>query len=118
VSLSAFALLFSEMIQYSQNRVESISDLERRCGIPRKLLTPPNEHTSFADIFNLLRNLSAPNRLEDSGYSIGQRVTELIGLREHIIKRETRIVNMLQVIHEHFVDLANDDFYILCLSGF
>ena len=30
VSQSAFALLFSEMIQYSQNRVESISDLERR----------------------------------------------------------------------------------------
>jgi hypothetical protein len=30
VSLSAFALLFSEMIQYNQNRVESISDLERK----------------------------------------------------------------------------------------
>ena len=39
------------------------------------------------------------DRLEDSGYSIGQRVTELIGMREHIVKRETRIVNMLQVQH-------------------
>lgn len=37
------------------------------------------------------------DRLEDSGYSIGQRVTELIGMREHVVKRETRIVNMLQV---------------------
>ena len=41
--------------------------------------------------------LSVYDRLEDSGYSIGQRVTELIGMREHIVKRETRIVNMLQV---------------------
>lgn len=41
--------------------------------------------------------LSVGDRLEDSGYSIGQRVTELIGMREHIVKRETRIVNMLQV---------------------
>jgi Transport protein particle (TRAPP) component len=103
VSLSAFALLFSEMIQYSQNRVESISDLERRYCIPHKLPTPPNRRKSLADILYLLRNLSAPNRLEDSGYSIGQRVTELIGLREHITKRETRIVNMLQVINEHFI---------------
>mmetsp|Transcript_16265 Transcript_16265/g.15601 ORF Transcript_16265/g.15601 Transcript_16265/m.15601 type:complete len:210 (-) Transcript_16265:96-725(-) len=66
VSLSAFALLFSEMIQYNQNRVESISDLERK--------------------------------LEDSGYGIGQRVIELIGVRERTVKRETRIVNMLQFI--------------------
>jgi len=30
VSLSAFALLYSEMVQYHQNRVDSISELERR----------------------------------------------------------------------------------------
>ena len=30
VSLSAFAFLFSEMVQYHQNRVDSISELERR----------------------------------------------------------------------------------------
>jgi len=30
VSLSAFALLFSEIVQYQQNRVDSISELERR----------------------------------------------------------------------------------------
>jgi hypothetical protein len=30
VSLSAFAYLFSEMVQYHQNRVDSISELERR----------------------------------------------------------------------------------------
>lgn len=35
VSLSSFAYLFSEMVQYHQNRVDSISELERRlesCG--------------------------------------------------------------------------------------
>ena len=30
VSLSAFSFLFSEIVQYSQNRVNSISDLERK----------------------------------------------------------------------------------------
>lgn len=30
VSASAFAFLFSEMVQYFQNRVTSISDLERK----------------------------------------------------------------------------------------
>ena len=30
VSLSAFAYLFSEIVQYHQNRVDSISELERR----------------------------------------------------------------------------------------
>jgi len=66
VSLSAFALLFSELVQYAQNRVSSVSDLERR--------------------------------LEDSGYSVGQRVGELVGVRERLTKRETRVVNMLQYV--------------------
>ncbi|KAJ1382585.1 trafficking protein particle complex subunit 5, partial [Ochromonadaceae sp. CCMP2298] len=30
VSLSTFALLFSEIVQYSQNRVSSVSDLEKK----------------------------------------------------------------------------------------
>ena len=30
VSLSAFALLFSELVQYNQNRVTSVADLERK----------------------------------------------------------------------------------------
>lgn len=66
VSLSSFAFLFSEFVQYHQNRVSSISDLEKK--------------------------------LEKSGYSIGQRVIELISCRDRITKRETRIVNMLQYV--------------------
>jgi hypothetical protein len=66
VSSSAFALLFSELVQYAQNRVSSVSDLERR--------------------------------LEEAGYSVGQRVGELVGCRERLTKRETRVVNMLQYV--------------------
>jgi hypothetical protein len=31
ISASAFAFLFSEMVQYTQKRVSGIADLERRC---------------------------------------------------------------------------------------
>lgn len=36
-------------------------------------------------------------RLEESGYSIGQKYIELVSCRDRLTKRETRIVNMLQV---------------------
>jgi hypothetical protein len=66
VSLSAFGFLFSEMVQYYQNRVSSTSDLEKK--------------------------------LEEGGFGIGVRVVELVGVRERLTKRETRVVGMLQYI--------------------
>jgi len=66
VSLSAFAFLFSELVQYNQNRVEDTIDLEKK--------------------------------LEEAGYRIGLRVVELVSCRDRMVKRETRIVNMLQYI--------------------
>ena len=66
MSLSAVALLFSELVQYSQSRVSSITDLEEK--------------------------------LEKCGYGIGIRMIELVGIREKLNKRETRVVNMLQFI--------------------
>ena len=33
VSLSAFSFLFSELVQYNQNRVDSIHDLEKKYKI-------------------------------------------------------------------------------------
>ena len=36
-------------------------------------------------------------RLEEVGYGVGRRVIELISCRERITKRETRLVNFLQV---------------------
>eukprot|EP01041_Mallomonas_annulata_P011650 gene11650-24399_t len=80
VSLSAFALLFSEIVQYNQNRIQSVTDLERK--------------------------------LEELGYGIGQRMVELIGCRDRLNKRETRMVNMLQyisnVVWKHLFNKAAD----------
>lgn len=79
--MSAFAFLFSELVQYCQNRVESISDLEKK--------------------------------LEEAGYGIGQRLIELIGCRDRLTKRETRLVNMLQfvsnVVWRHLFNKAADN---------
>lgn len=36
-------------------------------------------------------------KLSDAGYSIGVRIAEMIGVREKVTRRETRIVAMLQV---------------------
>jgi trafficking protein particle complex subunit 5 len=77
VSLSMFAYMFSEMVQYYQNRVDSISELERR--------------------------------LENSGYSVGLRVLELLAIRgtgssitrgglTNDYRRETKLMNILQFI--------------------
>jgi hypothetical protein len=66
VSLSAFSFLYSEMVQYHQNRVDSISELERR--------------------------------LEQTGYSVGLRVLELLSFLKRDFKRETRLMNILQFV--------------------
>jgi hypothetical protein len=39
-------------------------------------------------------------RLEEVGYGVGQRMVELVGCRERLTRRETRLVNMLQVLHQ------------------
>ena len=58
--------MFSELIQYQQNRVESIAELE--------------------------------DKLSESGHGIGIRIVELVSVREKLVKRETRIVNVLQFV--------------------
>lgn len=70
VSLSAFAFLFSEIVQYSQSRVESVAELM--------------------------------SRLEELGYSIGQKSIEFLAARERLTRREIRLVNMLQFISTTF----------------
>lgn len=62
VSASAFAFLFSEVVQYMQKRVSGINDLERRCAqtiVPSRIIFRltisykfehsrlPNRHTCF-----------------------------------------------------------------------
>eukprot|EP01033_Poteriospumella_lacustris_P019588 gene19588-14206_t len=81
VSLSSFAFLFSEIVQYSQTRVSSIADLEKK--------------------------------LETLGYSIGQKLIEMISCRDRATKRETRLVGMLQyvsnVLWKHLFGKAADN---------
>ena len=37
-------------------------------------------------------------KLEEIGFTVGQRMCELVGYRERLIKRENRVVNMLQYV--------------------
>lgn len=50
------------------------------------------------------------DRLEQSGFGIGQRVIELISCRDRLFKRETRIVNMLQVRIVEMISFARSKF--------
>jgi len=46
INLSTFAFLFSEIVQYSHNRVESIPELETKCAPPPSLLAPACRQSS------------------------------------------------------------------------
>lgn len=52
-------------------------------------------------------------KLEEAGYGIGQKISELVGCRERMTKRETRLVNMLQlvsnVVWRHLFNKAADN---------
>jgi len=88
VSLSAFAFLFSEMVQYFQGRVQNISDLENRCAV----LNCPyyiSLHSPAACI---------ACSLDGAGFGVGVRVVELLCHREKSGRRETRLLAMLQFI--------------------
>jgi hypothetical protein len=71
IPISLFSFLFSEIVQY----ILSKSDEEKDFDIEEKL-------SCF-------------------GYSIGEKVLELCSLRDKGFKRETKIVNMLQFIHNN-----------------
>ena len=90
VSLSAFAFLFSELVQYCQVKVTNVGELERRSGL----------HT--------LCHLAGPARaasdgcccrLEDAGTGVGLRLVELLCFREKTSRRETRLLDALKFVH-------------------
>lgn len=89
VSGGAFAFLFSEMVQYTQNRVAGIADLERR--LVARILTGVK-----------LTQLSIV-RLNTLGYRVGTRVLELMAWRVEAAskapKRETRLLPALMIVH-------------------
>lgn len=63
ISLSAFAFLFSELVQYCENSVHLASEMQ--------------------------------SKLSDIGYNVGQRLIDLMLIRERNFKRETRLRNIL-----------------------
>ncbi|KAH0838649.1 NO signaling/Golgi transport ligand-binding domain-containing protein [Lanmaoa asiatica] len=87
ISASAFAFVFSEMVQYTQKRVSGINDLERRFA---SLHSPPS--LSFTT-----------HRLNTLGYRVGARVLELMVWRAESSsktpKREIRFLPALMSIH-------------------
>lgn len=91
MSLSAFAFLFSEMVQYFQSRVQNISDLESRCASMDVVCSILYSHAWLTHVY------TDGGRLDDAGFGVGVRVIELLCHREKPGRRETRLINMLQV---------------------
>lgn len=95
VSISAFAFIFSELVQYHHNRVQSIGDLERRCA--RSGRGPLQGAAVVVRCAESAPALSCRvRRLEDSGHDIGCKLLELTAWRERPGRRETTVVSILQ----------------------
>lgn len=85
VSLSCYALLFSEVVQYSQSRVNTIPDLQ-------------NKYLCRFLIVSTILLLYLNSRLHDLGKDVGCRIIDLYFVRERNSKRETKLINMLLFI--------------------
>ena len=92
MSLSAFSLLFSEIVQYCQNRTNQINDLEKR------FISLDFLHRTITILTLLNFDSCYLSRLSDIGCGVGSRVLELVSFREKSFKRETRLVSMLSFI--------------------
>ncbi|CAI0427433.1 unnamed protein product [Linum tenue] len=95
VSLSAFAFLFSELVQYNQTQVDNIAELERRYGVI--LLLQTMFLGPWAAGSEIVHNQLC--RLEDAGYAVGARCLELLCHREKGNRRETRLLGILSFVH-------------------
>ena len=92
VSLSAFAYLFSELIQYTLDRAASTTELEDRyvtLSAFKRTVT-----SSRWPRLNLL-----PGRLEKVGYEVGTRMLELLSWREKVVRRKPEVLDVLRFIH-------------------
>lgn len=104
VSLSMFAYLFSEMVQYHQNRVDSISECKLvvcYCFISNKYILISKCHTNTTHPISCSSRcfaLLVERRLEATGYGVGLRVLELLAFRSREYKRETKLMNVLQFV--------------------
>lgn len=92
MSLSAFAFLFSELVQYNQTQVDNIAELERRWAKIYDLyflffLVWIIHIVTMCFVLGNVDSLSL--RLEDAGYAVGARVLELLCNREKVPFRFT-----------------------------
>lgn len=84
ISLSCFALLFSEVVQYCQNKSHTVPELQNRycnCWF----------YCKFATILLLFR-------LHSLGRNVGVKLIDLYFVRERNGKRETKLLNILLFI--------------------
>lgn len=88
VSLSAMAFLFSELVQYNQTRVNSITDLEQRYALSWASALRPN--CLLANVAGKKLTCIPHHRLEEAGYGVGTRVLELLITREKVWSNPTR----------------------------
>ncbi|KAG5440009.1 hypothetical protein PCK2_000701, partial [Pneumocystis canis] len=84
INQAAFSFLFSEIVRYTQKKVQGIHELEKRCVFSKK--------TKRKCLMEILSRLNA------QGYRVGQKLLELITWREKNSKREIRILGILQFI--------------------
>ncbi|CAD6237478.1 GSCOCG00002333001-RA-CDS, partial [Cotesia congregata] len=87
VSLSCYALLFSELVQYCQNRVYTVPELQN--------------NNLFGQICLLKNSLVTANfnaidtEVTEVGADVGHRVTDLLIMRDKNGKREIKLLNIL-----------------------
>lgn len=90
VSLSLFALLFSETVQYCQTRVTTVVDLQSKYVFLVPLYSRRKLWLYYNDFYNY--------RLHDLGKDVGVRLIDLYFVRERNSKRETKLINILLFI--------------------
>ena len=93
VSLSIFAFLFSEFVQYTQGKVKTHAEWEERlsnAGRNGFFFFFFSFFFLFFSFFSSLTQLFCP---------VGRRLLELACFRDKVVKRETKIVSILSFIH-------------------
>ncbi len=88
VSLAAFALLFSEMVQYCQSRSSTVPELQQ------KLHDLGWQVRIFEELLNFL---FATNYLLFNE-KVGARILDLLFVRERASRRETKLLNVLLMV--------------------
>lgn len=85
ISLSCFALLFSEVVQYCQNKSHTVPELQ-------------NKYYCDGCLFCKFLTILLLFRLHSLGRNVGVKLIDLYFVRERNGKRETKLLNILLFI--------------------